>query len=60
MPVYKQTYKDYSGTRTTPWFRFLILSRYSYARLFQSENLFDHIHPNLVLNGLYLAYSLNQ
>jgi ABC-2 type transport system permease protein len=39
VPVYKQTYKDYSGTRTTPWFRFLILSRYSYARLFQSKFL---------------------
>ena len=39
MAVYKQTYRDYSGTRTTPWFRFLILSRYSYARLFQSKFL---------------------
>ncbi|KPK38698.1 MAG: hypothetical protein AMJ65_12530 [Phycisphaerae bacterium SG8_4] len=39
MAVYKQTYKGYSGTRTTPWLRFFILSRYSYARLFQSKFL---------------------
>jgi ABC-2 type transport system permease protein len=37
--VYKQTYKAYNGTRTTPWFRFLILSRFSYACLFQSKFL---------------------
>lgn len=30
-----------------------------YARLFQNEDLFDKIYPNLVLNGLYLAYHLN-
>ena len=39
MAVYKQNYKDYSGRRTTPWFRFFILSRYSYARLFKSKFL---------------------
>ena len=39
MAVYKQTYKHYSGRRTTPWFHFFILSRYSYARLFQSKFL---------------------
>jgi ABC-2 type transport system permease protein len=37
--VYKQTYKDYSGPRTAAWSRFLILMRYSYARLFQSRFL---------------------
>jgi ABC-2 type transport system permease protein len=37
--VYKQTYKAYNGTRTIPWFRFLILSRFSYERLFQSKFL---------------------
>jgi ABC-2 type transport system permease protein len=37
--VYKQIYKAYNGRRTTPWFRFLILSRFSYARLFQSKFL---------------------
>lgn len=38
----------------------LLLGTGGYARLFQAENLFDHIYPNLVLNGLYLAYHLNQ
>ena len=37
MAVYKQTYRDYGGARTAAWSRFLILMRYSYARLFQSR-----------------------
>jgi ABC-2 type transport system permease protein len=37
--VYKQTYKDYEGRRTAAWSRFLILMRYSHARLFQSKFL---------------------
>ena len=37
--VYKQTYRDYGGTRTAAWSRFLILMRYSYSRLFQSKFL---------------------
>ncbi len=39
MAVYKQTYRDYGGARTAAWSRFLILMRYSYARLFQSRFL---------------------
>ncbi len=39
MAVYKQTYKDYTGTRTRTWLRFFILARYSYTRLFQSRFL---------------------
>jgi ABC-2 type transport system permease protein len=39
MAVYKRTYKDYGGKRTATWSRFLILMRYSYARLFQSRFL---------------------
>ncbi|MBN1805259.1 MAG: ABC transporter permease [Sedimentisphaerales bacterium] len=39
MAVYKQTYKAYEGRRTISWFRFFILSRFSYARLFQSKFL---------------------
>lgn len=39
MAVYKRTYKIYSGTRTAPWSRFFVLTRYSYARLFQSRFL---------------------
>jgi type III pantothenate kinase len=38
----------------------LLLGTGGYARLFQSEELFDHIYPNLVLNGLYLAFYMNQ
>ncbi len=39
MAVYKQSYKAYNGKRTTRWFRFFILSRFSYTRLFQSKFL---------------------
>lgn len=39
MAVYKQTYKDYGGGRTRARWRFLILMRYSYARMFQSRFL---------------------
>jgi ABC-2 type transport system permease protein len=39
MAVYRQTYKDYSGVRTPAWSRFFVLTRYSYARLFQSKFL---------------------
>lgn len=39
MAVYKQTYKDYEGRRTAGWSRFLILMRFSYARVFQSRFL---------------------
>src|SRR5215469_805438 len=39
MAVYKQTYKGYAGPLTAAWPRFLILTRYSYARLFKSRLL---------------------
>ena len=39
MAVYKRTYKTYSGPTTPAWSRFMILPRYSYARLFQSKFL---------------------
>jgi ABC-2 type transport system permease protein len=39
MAVYKQSYKGYDGPLTAVWPRFLILTRYSYARLFQSRFL---------------------
>ncbi len=38
----------------------VIVGTGGYARLFEGENLFDRIFPNLVLNGLYLAYHMNQ
>jgi ABC-2 type transport system permease protein len=37
--VYKHTYKDYKGRRTAAVSRFLILTRFSYSRLFQSRFL---------------------
>jgi len=39
MAVYKRVYKTYSGPRTVAWSRFYVLTRYSYARLFQSRPL---------------------
>ena len=39
MAVYKQTYKGYEGPMTSPYMRFIILTRYSYTRLFQSRFL---------------------
>ncbi len=39
MAVYKQTYRDYDGPLTAVWLRFVILSRFYYARLFQSKFL---------------------
>ena len=39
MAVYKRNYKGYAGPLTPRWPRFLILTRYSYARLFQSRFL---------------------
>ena len=39
MAVYKQTYRDYDGPLTAAWAQFIILSRFSYARLFQSRFL---------------------
>jgi ABC-2 type transport system permease protein len=39
MAVYKRNYKGYAGPLTARWSRFLILTRYSYSRLFQSRFL---------------------
>lgn len=38
----------------------VIVGTGGYARLFEAEHIFDRIFPNLVLNGLYLAYHMNQ
>ncbi len=62
MAVYKQTYKDYSGRRTTPWFRFFILSRYSYSRLFKSKFLVLFLsvcmfYPFLCAVFIYLSHN---
>ena len=39
MAVYKRTYAAYEGSLTPAWSRFLILPRYSFARLWQSKFL---------------------
>ena len=39
MAVYKRTYAAYEGSLTPSWSRFLILPRYSFARLWQSRFL---------------------
>ncbi len=34
MAVYKQTYKEYEGTRTHPRWRFWVLTRYAFQQVF--------------------------
>ena len=63
MAVYKRTYKTYSGPRTAPWSRFLILTRYSYARLFQSKFLVLFLSACLFLSPRlpgFIYFSHNQ
>ena len=62
MAVYKRTYKTYSGSRTLPWSRFLILARYSYARMFQSRFLILFItsclfYPIACLAFIYFSHN---
>ena len=40
MAIYKHTYKNYIGARTETWSRFLILTRFGIARVYQSNFLF--------------------
>jgi ABC-2 type transport system permease protein len=63
MAVYKRTYKGYSGGLTPTWSRFLILPRYSYARLFKSKflllfNLACYIFPLGCVGYIYLSHNL--
>src|SRR5665213_882342 len=37
MAIYKHTYKNYTGARTETWSRFFILTRFGFARVFQSK-----------------------
>lgn len=64
MAVYKRTYKGYSGPLTATWSRFLILPRYSYARLFQSKflilfNVACMIYPIGCAGFIYLSHNLS-
>ena len=64
MAVYKRTYKGYSGPLTPEWSRFLVLRRYSFARLFQSKFLIMFMvacffYPLGCAAFIYLAHNLS-
>lgn len=64
MAVYKRTYKGYSGALTPEWSRFMILPRYSYARLFQSKFLIMFLvacffYPLGCAGFIYLSHNLS-
>ena len=63
MAVYKRNYKGYAGAITPKWSRFLILTRYSYARLFQSRFLvifliICFVPPIVGAAWIYLSHNL--
>ncbi len=63
MAVYKRTYKGYSGGLTPAWSRFMVLPRYSYARLFKSKflllfNLACYIFPLGCVGYIYLSHNI--
>ncbi len=62
MAVYKRTYKGYAGGLTPQWSRFMILPRFSYARLFQSKFLLMFlalcaIYPVGAAGFIYVAHN---
>lgn len=62
MAVYKHTYQGWAGERTPAWPRFLILTRYGYARLFESKFLMLFLaltlfYPLACLAFIYLSQS---
>ena len=64
MAVYKRTYKGYAGGLTPQWSRFMILPRYSYARLFQSKFLRMFlaacaIYPVGAAGFIYIAHNIS-
>ena len=64
MAVYKRTYKGYEGGLTPQWSRFMILPRYSFARLFQSKFLLMFlaacaIYPIGAAGFIYIAHNLS-
>jgi ABC-2 type transport system permease protein len=64
MAVYKRTYKGYEGGLTAEWSRFMILPRYSYARLFQSKFLLMFlavcaIYPIGAAGFIYIAHNVS-
>ena len=64
MAVYKRTYAAYEGSLTPAWSRFLILPRYSFARLWQSRFLVMFFmacffYPLGCVGYIYLANNLS-
>ncbi len=64
MAVYKRTYKGYAGGLTPEWSRFMILPRFSYARLFQSKFLLMFLaacalYPIGGAGFIYIAHNLS-
>jgi ABC-2 type transport system permease protein len=64
MAVYKRTYKGYEGGLTAEWSRFMILPRYSYARLFQSKFLLMFLavcalYPIGAAGFIYIAHNVS-
>ena len=64
MAVYKRTYSAYEGSFTPAWSRFLILPRYSFARLWQSKFLVMFFmacffYPLGCVGYIYLANNLS-
>ena len=64
MAVYKRTYKGYEGGLTAQWSRFMILPRYSFARLFQSKFLLMFlalcaIYPIGAACFIYVAHNVS-
>lgn len=64
MAVYKRTYKGYEGGLTAEWSRFMILPRYSFARLFQSKFLLMFLavcalYPIGAAGFIYIAHNVS-
>ena len=64
MAVYKRSYKGYSGSLTAEWSRFMILPRYSLARLLQSKFLVGFrilclLFPLGCAGFIYLSHNLS-
>jgi len=64
MAVYKRSYKGYAGPLTPGWSRFLILTRFSYARLFQSKFLLmffasSFFYPMACAAFIYVSHNLS-
>jgi ABC-2 type transport system permease protein len=64
MAVYKRTYQPYDGALTSPWSRFLILPRFSYAQVFQSRFVVMFFatcffYPLACAGFIYLSHNLS-